>query len=97
MAQPKSKIPFERPEIRVERMHVFQKPKTDLSGWSRKIVPVVRKVKMSHANDEKRDIAYWMKKSPAERMAAITFMNAQFYPPMERMDKTKVVRKKMSR
>ena len=90
----KGRIPYDKPVVRVERMEVILKPKpTETADWNREIFRVVRKVKMKNATDEKRDARYWMTKLPRERMAAITFLNAQFFQPQLKMDKTKVVRK----
>ena len=90
----KLKIPYDKQDVRVERMEVILKPKrTETSDWNREIFRVVRKVKMKNANDEKRDARYWMTKLPKERMAAITFLNSQFFHPAVKMDKTKVVKK----
>lgn len=89
----KLRIPYNKANIRVERMDIILKPKyNEMVGWNREIVPVVRKVKIKRANDEKRDIKYWMTKTPIERVAAVTFLNSQLFPPMTEMNKTKVVK-----
>ena len=89
----KLRIPYNKPDIRVERMDIILKPKyNEMVGWNREIVPVVRKVKINSANDEKRDIKYWMTKTPKERVAAVTFLNSQLFPSMTKMNKTKVVK-----
>ncbi|MES2455535.1 MAG: hypothetical protein V4594_08345 [Bacteroidota bacterium] len=62
---------------------------------SRAIVPVVRKVQMKAANDEQYDLEYWLGRSVKERAAAVTFIISQSLSKGQRMDKTKLVRKRM--
>jgi hypothetical protein len=64
-------------------------------SMDRKIAPVVRKVLLQHANDESRDLAYWLSKTPQERIAAVTFLVSQSLKEGERMDKTKIVKRKL--
>ncbi len=61
----------------------------------RKIAAIVRKVSMKDANDADRDVAYWLSKTPQERIAAVTFLVMQTLKPGERMDKTIVVKRKI--
>ncbi len=93
----KLKKPYDKPEVRIEWMEVILKPKVmETVSWSSDIFRVLRKVEIKNAKDEKCDIAYWMTKSPKERLAAITFLNSQFFPRALKMDKTKVVKKSIT-
>ena len=61
----------------------------------KKITPVVRKVMLKEANDEERDLQYWLSKPVQERAAAVTYLIAQFLAKGQRMDKTVVVKKSL--
>ena len=61
----------------------------------RKIAPVVRKVMLKEANDEERDLRYWLSKSVQERAAAVTYLIAQSLVKGQRMDKTVIVKKSL--
>jgi len=50
---------------------------------------------MKDADDADRDVAYWLSKTPQERIAAVTFLVMQTLKPGARMDKTIVVKRKM--
>ncbi len=58
----------------------------------RKIAPVIRKVMLKEANDEERDLKYWLGKPVQERAAAVTQIIAQSLGVEQRMDKTKLVK-----
>jgi len=58
----------------------------------RKIVPVVKKVMLKYADNDKYDLEYWLTKSVKERAAAVTFIISQSLKAGQRMDKTKVVK-----
>ncbi len=58
----------------------------------RKIVPVVKKVMLKYADNDKYDLEYWLTKSVKKRAAAVTFIISQSLKAGQRMDKTKVVK-----
>jgi hypothetical protein len=87
----KAKVPYETDKVRVERKNIFLQPKIQ----ARKIIPVVRKVALNEANDYKQDLNYWMRKTPAERLAAVTFLSRQSIKKGQRMDKTKILKRKL--
>lgn len=92
----KAKTAFDNEDVRVDRLQVILKPKRPKEGdWKRKIVPVIRRTNLKEADDEIRDHAFWMTKTPSERMYAVKSLNSQFYPTKKRMDKTKLVKRKM--
>jgi hypothetical protein len=59
------------------------------------MVPVVRKVKLKEAEEEGHNLEYWLSKPPLFRLAAVTEMITQSINPFERMDKTRVVKRKL--
>lgn len=61
----------------------------------RKIALVVRKVMLKDANDEERDLEYWLTKQVKERAAAVTYLISQSLTKGQRMDKTIVVKKSL--
>ena len=89
----KAKTTYENLDIRIERKNIIMKPKTEVSN--RKIVPVVRKVMLKKANDELRDMEYWLGQPVSERAAAVTFIISQSLTKGQTMDKTQVVKRKM--
>ncbi len=93
----KAKTAYENENIRVERKIVIQKPKKTESPWTRAIVPVVRKIRIIGADDQVRDLEYWLEKPVSERLLAVRFLTEQQYPTTKRMDKTKVVKEKINR
>lgn len=60
-----------------------------------KIVPVVRKARLKDIDEEQEDINYWLTKSPAERLAAVTSIIRQSLEPGQRMDKTFVIKRQL--
>jgi hypothetical protein len=92
----KDKIAYENPVVRIERKEVMLKPKSlSDSAKGRSIIPVVRKVKMKEAGDEKRNLAFWLSKPPLFRVAAITEMISRTMDKSGRMDKTRIVKRKL--
>lgn len=87
----KAKVPYETDKVRVERKNIFLKPKTQV----RKIVPVLRKVALKEANDYSQDLNYWMTKTPAERLSAVTFLIRQSIKKDQKMDKSKIIKRKL--
>jgi hypothetical protein len=62
---------------------------------NRQIVPVVRKVVMKNANDDDRDLDYWLAQPPVKRLEAVTFLVLQSLREGERMNKNVVTKRKM--
>jgi hypothetical protein len=97
----KAKIAYENREIRIERKNVISKPKPKPKPTPspepriRKIAPVLRRVMMKNANDEQHDLKYWLGRPVKERAAAVTYIISQSLANGQRMDKTKLVKKRM--
>jgi hypothetical protein len=92
----KGKIPFDNQDIYIERKNVILKPKTDLRPAQRRtIVPVVRKVLLHQANDEINDLAYWLSKTPLERLSAVTGIISSTLSKSKRLDKSKISKRKL--
>jgi hypothetical protein len=91
----KRKIAYETAEIRVERINVITSPKQEASAPAkRKIALIARHVRIDEADDQSRDLSYWLAKSPQERLEAVTHLIASFPGKNVRMDKSVV--KKLS-
>ncbi|SEA27616.1 hypothetical protein [Pedobacter hartonius] len=91
----KAKVAYENQEIRIERKNIISKPKPVPEPRIRKIVPVLRRVMMKNANDEQRDLKYWLGRPVKERAAAVTHIISQSLRNGQRMDKTKLVKKRI--
>lgn len=91
----KAKVAYENQEIRIERKSVISKPKPIVEAKIRKIAPVLRRVMMKDAKDEQHDMEYWLSRPVKERAAAVTFIISQSLEKGQRMDKTKLVKKRM--
>jgi len=92
----KDKIAYDNPLVRIERKDVILKPKHPfVQVKGRSIVPVVRKVKLKEAGDEKHNLEFWLSKTPLIRLAAVTEMIAQSLTRFQRMDKTRIVKRKL--
>jgi len=87
----KAKLPYETDKVRVERKIIFLQPKIQ----TRKIIPILRKVALKEANDYGQDLSYWMAKTPAERLSAVTFLARQSIKKDQKMDKTKIIKRKL--
>lgn len=61
----------------------------------RKIAMIKRIVDMKMHCQQSDDLAYWLSKTPQERLAAVTFLVNQMLKPGERMDKTVFIRRKL--
>ncbi len=89
----KAKIVYENKEVRIERKSIILRPKIVVEPRVRKIVPVVRRVLMKDANDDLRDLEYWVSRPVNERLAAVTSIISESLRKGERMDKSKLVKK----
>jgi hypothetical protein len=91
----KGKIAYDNRDVRIERKEVILKPKKNATiGNQRTIIPAFRKVKVKEADDAKNDLKFWLKKAPIDRIAAVTGLILLSQTPLERMDKTKIVKRK---
>jgi hypothetical protein len=92
----KDKIAYDNSQVRIERKDVILKPiHPFVPAKGRSIVPVVRKVKLKEASDTMRDLEFWLSKPPLFRLAAVTDMIAQSMAKSARMDKTRIVKRKL--
>ena len=91
----KDKIAYDNKDIRIERKNVILKPKAVSKTFERKIVPVVRKVLLSEANDNVHDLEYWLNKPVKDRATAVTQIISQSLTAGQRMDKLRVIKKPM--
>ena len=67
----KLKVPFENETVLVERKNVIN------NAAMPRLIPVVRKAMLKDIDEQKEDVAYWLSRPPAERVAAVTFMISQ--------------------
>ena len=58
-----------------------------------KIEPVVRKALLKDIDEGYEDMLYWLSKSPAERMSAMTQLRSHSLKPGQRLDKTVVIKR----
>ncbi len=91
----KAKVAYENQEARIERKNIILKPKPAPVPRIRKIAPVLRRVMMKDANDEQDNLKYWLGRPVTERAAAVTYIISQSLTKGQRMDKTKLVKKRM--
>ncbi|KEQ28080.1 hypothetical protein [Pedobacter antarcticus] len=91
----KAKVAYENQEIRIERKNIILKPKPAPEPRIRKIAPVLRRVMLKDANDEQHDLIYWLGRPVKERAAAVTHIISQSLTKGQRMDKTKLVKKRI--
>lgn len=87
----KSRIPYENEAIRIERKEILASPKpVPLAPNARVIIPVARRVHMKEANDDTRDLNYWLAQPVIKRAEAVTFLVSQMLKKGQRMDKSVV-------
>jgi len=89
------RVAFENDEVRVERKQIISKPSEESSLKIRNIVPVVRKVLLKEANDAEHDLDYWLSKTAAERISAVTNLVSESIKRGQRIDKRKIVKRKL--
>ena len=90
----KAKVAYENQEIRIERKNIILKPKPAPEIKIRKIVPVLKRVMMKDADDEQQDLEYWLSRPVKERAAAVTYIISQSLTKGQKMDKTKLIKKR---
>lgn len=92
----KEKIPYDNQEIHIVRKNVFLKPKSPLlPAEKRSIFPVVRKVLLENENEGEYNLAYWLTKTPKERLTAVTEIVSHSLEKSKRIDKSKIVKRKL--
>ena len=92
----KEKIPYDNHEIHIVRKSVFLKPKARfVPTEKRSILPVVRKVSLLNENEGEYNLAYWLTKTPKERLKAVTEIVSQSLKKTKSMDKSKIVKQKI--
>ncbi|MGV3599986.1 MAG: hypothetical protein ACO1N1_02220 [Dyadobacter fermentans] len=62
---------------------------------ARRMALVKRQVDMKMSDQTADDLDYWLKKTPQERLEAVTFLVMQMLEPGQRMDKTVFIRRKL--
>ena len=78
-------------QIRIERHPVIT-----TAAKKRAIVPVVVRKKLTD-DDDADDLAYWLSKTPGERVAAATALSTGLLKKVAKMDRTKVEKRKVNR
>jgi hypothetical protein len=92
----KDKIAYDNLQVRIERKDVILKPKQPLVvAKGRSIFPFIRKIKLKEADDAKHDLSFWLSKTPLYRLAAVTEIISHSLKKQERMDKTRIVKRKL--
>jgi hypothetical protein len=91
----KRKIAFENDWVRIERKSIISQPVSVHEPKVRSIVPVVRKVSLKEANDQFNDLEYWLNKPPLERISALTNIISQSIKKGQKINKQKVVKRKI--
>jgi hypothetical protein len=61
----------------------------------RKIAMIFNQTGLKNGSQAIDDLAYWAAQTPAERLAAVTFLVNQNLKPFQRMDKSAVSKKLM--
>lgn len=85
----KGRIPYENETIRVERKEILASPKpAAFSSDKRGLMPVLRRVIMKDADDDTRDLNYWLSQTAAKRVEAATFLVSQMLKKGQRMEKS---------
>ncbi|MFN3852325.1 MAG: hypothetical protein ACK4NY_23010 [Spirosomataceae bacterium] len=54
----------------------------------RKIAMVANQIHLKDPHQEEADLAYWLSKTPQERLQAVTLLIRQHIPVGQRMDRT---------
>jgi len=62
---------------------------------SRRIAMVKRQFDMKKHDQASEDLKYWLRKTPQERIAAVTFLVKQQLKPGQKMDRTVFTRRKL--
>jgi hypothetical protein len=47
----------------------------------------VRKMELNDPQADKRDLSYWLSRSPEERIAAVDYLRKQYYGSTERLQR----------
>ena len=89
----KSRKAYENEEVRIERMVVNRRPPQTIPG--REMVLTAERVKMRSHNEESQNKAYWITRTPSERLRAATKLSMQMLKKGQRMDRSRVVKRKI--
>jgi hypothetical protein len=85
-----------KPEIHIGQMNIIQKPNPEVSpAQEKRVVPVIWKVLLLKATDEKNDLAYRMSKAPLDRFSAVSGIVSSCLPKSKKLDKSKNAKRKL--
>lgn len=94
----KSEIAFENDQVRIERKNIISKSiTTSPIGEPSRLIPVVKKVFLKDINQDEEDLLYWLSKTVKERAAAVTSIIGQSLQPGQRLDKSHLLRRSLSK
>jgi hypothetical protein len=91
----KARVPFENESIRIERKELLTRPLSHPVIEPFRMERTVRKVNMQTHDEKAEDLAYWLTRTPQERIQAVTFLISQQLKPGQRMDRTFVKKRKL--
>jgi len=61
----------------------------------RKIAPAANRELLKAFDEKQKDLAYWLSRTPQERLMAVTTLIKQSLAPGQRMDRTAISQRKM--
>ena len=94
----KSKIAFENDQVRIERKNIISKAIiTSRVSQPSRLIPVVKKGLLKDINTDEADLLYWLSKTVKERAAAVTSIIGQSLQPGQRLDKSHLLRRSLSK
>jgi hypothetical protein len=88
----KNKIAFENPEVRIERMPVHT-----TAIPLRKIQMTANRIDRKDHDEEAQNRAYWLSRTPGERLDAVTMLRSQVLKKGQRMNKEFAMKRKVSK
>ena len=83
---------YENDNVRIERKIVHSK-----TIQRRKIAMVVRKFDRRKYDEKAANLTFWLSRPEQERLAAVTSLSAQLKKPGQKMDRTRVLKRKINR
>ena len=94
----KSKIAFENDQVRIERKNIISKAIiTSRVSQPSRLIPVVKKGLLKDINTDEADLLYWLSKTVKERAAAVTSIIGHSLQPGQRLDKSHLLRRSLSK
>lgn len=85
----KAKVPYENEVVRVERKELHTRPLSFPSFEPfRMDRTAVHKADLATHDEKAKDLAYWLSRTPQERIAAVTFLLSQHLERGQRLDRT---------